>query len=182
MRILIDNIVLVPEGEELRIEIHGALAGILELCQQGKTPGRGRASAEQMKVVAGPDLDFVHFRGGGSGEPGTPFDNPIGELVRGIFVGGMFSKEPAKKVSAARQGEADREHEMGAERVLTHGRLLLFRSSEGRPGPQVAVKAGPGHPFGRISAPRYSPPSLEFQALALGDQASRARAAAGLRS
>jgi site-specific DNA recombinase len=53
IRSLLDKIVLVPEGEELRIEIHGELAGILELCQQSKTPGRGRASAEQIKVVAG---------------------------------------------------------------------------------------------------------------------------------
>jgi hypothetical protein len=53
IRSLLDEIVLVPEGEELRIEIHGELAGILELCQPGKTPGRGRASAEQIKVVAG---------------------------------------------------------------------------------------------------------------------------------
>jgi DNA invertase Pin-like site-specific DNA recombinase len=53
IRSLLDKIVLVPEGEELRIEIHGELAGILELCQQGKTPGRSRASAEQIKVVAG---------------------------------------------------------------------------------------------------------------------------------
>jgi hypothetical protein len=45
--------VLVPEGEELRIEIRGELAGILELCRQSKTPGRSRASAEQIKVVAG---------------------------------------------------------------------------------------------------------------------------------
>jgi hypothetical protein len=53
IRSLIDKIVLVPEGEELRIEIHGELAGILELCQHSKTPGRSRASAEQIKVVAG---------------------------------------------------------------------------------------------------------------------------------
>jgi site-specific DNA recombinase len=39
IRSLLDKIVLVPEGEELRIEIHGELAGILELCQQSKTPG-----------------------------------------------------------------------------------------------------------------------------------------------
>jgi DNA invertase Pin-like site-specific DNA recombinase len=34
IRSLLDKIVLVPEGEELRIEIHGELAGILELCHQ----------------------------------------------------------------------------------------------------------------------------------------------------
>ena len=43
IRSLLDKIVLVPEGEELRIEIHGELAGILELCQQAKRPaGAGR--------------------------------------------------------------------------------------------------------------------------------------------
>ena len=53
IRSLLDKIVLVPEGDELRIEIHGELAGILELCQKDKTPGRSRASAEQIKLVAG---------------------------------------------------------------------------------------------------------------------------------
>jgi hypothetical protein len=53
IRSLLDRIVLVPEGEELRMEMHGALAGILELCQKDKTPGRSRASAEQIKLVAG---------------------------------------------------------------------------------------------------------------------------------
>lgn len=47
IRSLLDKIVLVPGGEELRIEIDGELAGILELCQQSKTPSRSRASAEQ---------------------------------------------------------------------------------------------------------------------------------------
>jgi hypothetical protein len=63
----LDKIVLVPEGEELRIQIHGALAGILELCQQSKTPDRSRASAEQIKVVAGAcsrDLRSSQFRTG----------------------------------------------------------------------------------------------------------------------
>ena len=48
IRSLLDKIVIVPEGEELRIEIHGELAGILELCQQAKTPGPSRASAEHV--------------------------------------------------------------------------------------------------------------------------------------
>ena len=39
IRSLVDKIVLVPEGDELRIQIHGQLAGILALCQQSKTPG-----------------------------------------------------------------------------------------------------------------------------------------------
>jgi site-specific DNA recombinase len=62
MRSLLDRIVLIPEGEELRIEIHGKLAGILELCRQGKTPGRSRASAEQIKVVAGAGFEPATFR------------------------------------------------------------------------------------------------------------------------
>jgi site-specific DNA recombinase len=56
------EIVLVPEGEELRIEIHGELAGMLVLWQQGKTPGRSRASAEQMMVVAGAGFEPATFR------------------------------------------------------------------------------------------------------------------------
>jgi hypothetical protein len=47
IRSLIDKVVLVPEGEELRIEVHGELAGILTLCQNAKAPDRGRALAEQ---------------------------------------------------------------------------------------------------------------------------------------
>jgi site-specific DNA recombinase len=62
IRSLLDRIVLVPESEELRIEIHGELAGILELCQQSKTPGRSRASAEQIKVVAGAGFEPATFR------------------------------------------------------------------------------------------------------------------------
>ena len=59
IRSLLDKIVLVPEGEELRIDIHGELASILELCQQSKTPGRSRASAEQIKMIAG--VRFGHW-------------------------------------------------------------------------------------------------------------------------
>jgi hypothetical protein len=53
IRSLIDKVVLVPEGDELRIEIHGELGAILALCQQSKTPGGSRALAEQVKGVAG---------------------------------------------------------------------------------------------------------------------------------
>ena len=41
-------------------------------------------------------------------------DHPLGELLAGI-VRGMLSKEPAEQVAAARQGEADREHQVIAE-------------------------------------------------------------------
>jgi site-specific DNA recombinase len=59
---LVDEIVLVPQGEGLGIRIQGALAGILELCGHGKTPGRGRASAEPIKVVAGAGFEPATFR------------------------------------------------------------------------------------------------------------------------
>jgi site-specific DNA recombinase len=62
IRSLLGKIVLVPEGEVLRIEIHGELAGILELGRQGKTPGRSRASAEQIKLVAGAGFEPATFR------------------------------------------------------------------------------------------------------------------------
>jgi hypothetical protein len=48
---------LVPANGELRIEIKGELAGILELCQEGAKTNPGGLStaglAEQIKVVAG---------------------------------------------------------------------------------------------------------------------------------
>jgi hypothetical protein len=56
IRSLLDKIVLVPEGEELQLEIHGELAGSWSCAS--KANARSRASAEQIKVVA---RDFVHF-------------------------------------------------------------------------------------------------------------------------
>jgi len=57
IRSLIDEIRLVPDAGELRIEIKGELAGILELCQEGtkKKPGGLSTAglAEQIKMVAG---------------------------------------------------------------------------------------------------------------------------------
>jgi site-specific DNA recombinase len=57
IRSLIDEIRLVPADGELRIEIKGELAGVLELCQQanGKKPGDLSTAglAEQIKMVAG---------------------------------------------------------------------------------------------------------------------------------
>jgi hypothetical protein len=40
----------------------------------------------------------------------------------------MFSTEPAEQVAAARQAEANREHELGTERVVIHDILFLFCS------------------------------------------------------
>ena len=54
IRSLIDEIQLIPEDGELRVELHGALAGILAL-SASKTPGGRDAAglAEQIKMVAG---------------------------------------------------------------------------------------------------------------------------------
>jgi site-specific DNA recombinase len=57
IRSLIDEIRLVPADDELRIEIKGELAGILELCEAGANQKPGGLStaglAEQIKMVAG---------------------------------------------------------------------------------------------------------------------------------
>jgi site-specific DNA recombinase len=38
IRSLVDKVVLTPVNGKLRIDLHGDLAGILRLCQDGKTP------------------------------------------------------------------------------------------------------------------------------------------------
>jgi len=53
LRSLIDEIVLTPEGDELRIDLKGALAGILRLAAGSKKPIAGDDGLEQIKVVAG---------------------------------------------------------------------------------------------------------------------------------
>jgi hypothetical protein len=55
IRSLIDEIQLMPENGELRIELRGALAGILGLAADNKKPGGLTAAglAEQIKMVAG---------------------------------------------------------------------------------------------------------------------------------
>jgi len=54
---LIDQVVLVPAGKALEIEIKGELAGILELCAGARKEKPGTVSsaglAEQLKMVAG---------------------------------------------------------------------------------------------------------------------------------
>ncbi len=54
---MIEQIRLVPDCGELRIEIKGELAGILELCREGTNRKPGGLStaglAEQIKMVAG---------------------------------------------------------------------------------------------------------------------------------
>ena len=46
-------------------------------------------------------------------------DHPLGELVAGI-VWGMLSKQPAEQVAAPGKGEADRKHQVIAERPWMH--------------------------------------------------------------
>jgi len=57
IRSLIDQVVLVPAGKALEIEIKGELAGILELCAGARKEKPGTVSsaglAEQLKMVAG---------------------------------------------------------------------------------------------------------------------------------
>ncbi len=54
IRGLIDQVQLVPENGELRIDLRGELAGILNLCDSKKKPASSyEERAEQIKVVAG---------------------------------------------------------------------------------------------------------------------------------
>ncbi len=54
IRSLIDEVRLVPEGGNLRIELKGELAGILNLCDAKKKPAASyEERAEQIKMVAG---------------------------------------------------------------------------------------------------------------------------------
>jgi hypothetical protein len=46
-------------------------------------------------------------------------DHTLGEFAPGI-VRGVFAQEPAEQVPAPGQGEADREHELSAERPGVH--------------------------------------------------------------
>jgi site-specific DNA recombinase len=64
IRSLIDEIRLVPESGELRVELRGELAGILALAADRKKPGGLSAAglAEQIKMVAGPGFEPGTFR------------------------------------------------------------------------------------------------------------------------
>ena len=54
LRALLEKVELMPEDDALRIDLSGAIAGILALCADTKKPGREiRALAEQLEVVAG---------------------------------------------------------------------------------------------------------------------------------
>ena len=62
IRSLIDKVVVRPAEDGVHIDLYGDLAGILNLYRQGRTPGRSRASAEQIKVVAGVGFEPTTFR------------------------------------------------------------------------------------------------------------------------
>ena len=54
IRSLIDEVRLIPENGDLRIELKGELAGILSLCDAKKRPATSyEERAEQIKMVAG---------------------------------------------------------------------------------------------------------------------------------
>jgi hypothetical protein len=63
IRALIDAIVLTPEQGKLRIDLTVALAGILSVAQKDQRPRpEDEASAEQIKVVAGPGTNNIECR------------------------------------------------------------------------------------------------------------------------
>ena len=53
LRSLIDAIVLVPEGRELKIELRGDLAGILKVAANEKSPSGTDGLVSQVEMVAG---------------------------------------------------------------------------------------------------------------------------------
>jgi site-specific DNA recombinase len=64
IRSLIDEIRMVPENGQLRVELRGELAGILALATHSKKPGSLSATglAEQIKMVAGIGFEPMTFR------------------------------------------------------------------------------------------------------------------------
>jgi hypothetical protein len=52
-------------------------------------------------------------------------DYSLGELAPGI-IRRVFAKEPAEQLPAAGQGEANREHQLVAERSMIHGHVLVL--------------------------------------------------------
>ena len=66
IRALIDEVVLTPETDELRIDLKGELATILRLCQGAQKPQKpaafGDGLEEQIKLVAGAGFEPATFR------------------------------------------------------------------------------------------------------------------------
>ncbi len=62
-RSLIERVVLTPVEGELRIDLHGELAGILSICDGSKKPASSpKRRAEQIKMVAGGGFEPPTFR------------------------------------------------------------------------------------------------------------------------
>ena len=61
LRSLIDAIVLVPEGSELKIELRGDLAGILKIAANEKSPSITDGLASQVEMVAGIGFEPMTF-------------------------------------------------------------------------------------------------------------------------
>ncbi|UWQ95543.1 recombinase family protein [Rhodobacteraceae bacterium M385] len=61
IRSLIDAIVLTPEGGDLRIDVRGDLAGILDVSSKTRTPAE-EAGVSQVKMVAGVGFEPTTFR------------------------------------------------------------------------------------------------------------------------
>lgn len=61
IRSLIEKVELTPDGGELRINLHGQLAGILEICDLDKEEPAAsyEERALQIKMVAGPATTFT---------------------------------------------------------------------------------------------------------------------------
>ena len=63
VRALVDKVELMPFDGALRIDLHGAIAGILTLCQEGKKPGHDVwALCSQLELVAGAGFEPATFR------------------------------------------------------------------------------------------------------------------------
>jgi site-specific DNA recombinase len=59
---LIDAIVLVPAGGELRIELRGYVAGILNVATKEKSPSFTDGLMSQVEMVAGRGFEPLTFR------------------------------------------------------------------------------------------------------------------------
>ena len=63
IRALIDRIVLTPEDGELRNDLQGEIAAILQLCSESKKPASvADAGLQQIKLVAGAGFEPATFR------------------------------------------------------------------------------------------------------------------------
>ena len=62
IRSLVDEIILTPEENRLRINLNGEIAAILALASNSKKPAAARDGLEQVKMVAGVGFEPTTFR------------------------------------------------------------------------------------------------------------------------